>query len=297
MSIIKSFSVGNGDMFYIEHGSSNFSIIDCFLTDENENKEKIIKEVKDKSKKKDIVRFISTHPDEDHIDGIGDLFAEVSIPNFYCVKNEATKPDESSSFKKYCELRDSDKAFFIEKGVSRKWMNIGDDERGSSGINILWPDVSNEHYKKELQNAKEGTSFNNMSAIIKYSIKDGATALWMGDIETEFLDSVSNEIDFEQVDILFAPHHGRKTGKIPSRILKILNPKVIIIGEAPSEHINYLNGYETLKQNTAKDIIFDCSDSDIHVHVSNEEYGELFLVDKGMPDIDENHTYIGSIEL
>ena len=29
MSIIKSISVGNGDLFYIKHGSSNFTIIDC----------------------------------------------------------------------------------------------------------------------------------------------------------------------------------------------------------------------------------------------------------------------------
>ena len=28
MSIIKSISVGNGDLFYIKHGSSNFTIID-----------------------------------------------------------------------------------------------------------------------------------------------------------------------------------------------------------------------------------------------------------------------------
>ena len=27
MSIIKSFSVGDGDMFYIDHNSDNFSII------------------------------------------------------------------------------------------------------------------------------------------------------------------------------------------------------------------------------------------------------------------------------
>ena len=35
MSIIKSFSVGEGDMFYIKHGSSNFTIIDCCLDDDN----------------------------------------------------------------------------------------------------------------------------------------------------------------------------------------------------------------------------------------------------------------------
>ena len=35
MSIIKSFSVGNGDMFYIEHNSDNFSVVDCFFFSEN----------------------------------------------------------------------------------------------------------------------------------------------------------------------------------------------------------------------------------------------------------------------
>ena len=40
MSIIKTLSVGNGDMFYINHNSSNFTVIDCFLSDEN--KEKLI---------------------------------------------------------------------------------------------------------------------------------------------------------------------------------------------------------------------------------------------------------------
>lgn len=31
MSVIKSFSVGNGDMFYIKHDTDNFTIIDCNL--------------------------------------------------------------------------------------------------------------------------------------------------------------------------------------------------------------------------------------------------------------------------
>ena len=39
MTIIKSFSVSNGDMFYIEHSSSNFTIIDCHLTNKDENKD------------------------------------------------------------------------------------------------------------------------------------------------------------------------------------------------------------------------------------------------------------------
>ena len=93
MSIIKSFSVGDGDMFYIIHGSSNFTIIDCFLDDTNQ--ESIVNEIIDKRKNKDITRFISTHPDKDHIGGLKFLDSKLGILNFYCVENSATKADES----------------------------------------------------------------------------------------------------------------------------------------------------------------------------------------------------------
>ena len=68
MSTIKSFSVGNGDMFYIDHSSDNFSIIDCNL--DIDNKESIMNEICKIGKEKGIMRFISTHPDEDHFHGI-----------------------------------------------------------------------------------------------------------------------------------------------------------------------------------------------------------------------------------
>ena len=53
MSIIKSFSVGEGDMFYIKHNSSNFSIIDCCLDDDN--KEEIVYEIISEFSGKDIL--------------------------------------------------------------------------------------------------------------------------------------------------------------------------------------------------------------------------------------------------
>lgn len=80
MSIIKSFSVGDGDMFYIDHNSDNFSIIDCCMDDGN--KEAITQEIKDKISKKGIIRFISTHPDEDHLQGLKYLDEQIGIVNF-----------------------------------------------------------------------------------------------------------------------------------------------------------------------------------------------------------------------
>lgn len=292
MSIIKSFSVGNGDTFYIKHGSDNFTIIDCNFDDEN--KESITTEIINESKDKGIRRFISTHPDEDHIKGIEYLDKKININNFYCVKNDATKEDESSSFKKYKELRDSEYAFYIKKNCTRKWMNVGDEERGCSGINILWPDENNQSFKKALKEANEGKSPNNISPIIEYSLKDGVKALWMGDLETDFMEEIKDEVNFSKVNILFAPHHGRKSGKVPEEILKKLNPDVVIIGEAKSKDLNYYSNYNTITQNSAGDIIFECLTKEINIYVSNTNYTVDFLKDKDKKTYD---GYIGTIDI
>ena len=87
MSIIKSFSVGNGDMFYIRHNSDNFTTIDCCY-DCALNRLRIFNEIFESSKGKGITRFISTHPDDDHIQGLKYLDEQIEILNFYCVKND-----------------------------------------------------------------------------------------------------------------------------------------------------------------------------------------------------------------
>lgn len=297
MSIIKSISVGNGDMFYIKHGSSNFTIIDCNMDDTN--KEEITDELIAESRGKSIKRFISTHPDEDHIHGLKYLDDRMGILNFYCVANEAAKSDETEDFKRYCELRDSkDKAFYIYQGCSRRWMNENDNEKryGSAGIHILWPITDNEAYKTELSNAKDGKSPNNISPIIEYSLKGGVTALWFGDLENTFMEKIKDVINLPKADIVFAPHHGRNSGKIPKEWLESIDPKIIIIGEAPSETINYLSGYNTITQNTAGNIIFDCEPGIVDVYVSNKNYSVKFLTEKNKSN-KYNSTYIGSLEL
>lgn len=285
MSVIKSISVGNGDMFYIKHGSSNFTIIDCNMDDTN--KKEITDEIIEESKEKDIIRFISTHPDEDHIHGLKYLDDQIGIANFYCVENQATKSDETEDFKRYCELRDSEKkAFHIYRECSRCWMNEDDKEKkyGSSGIFILWPIVDNQDYKEELSNAKDGKSPNNISPIIKYSLQDGVTVLWFGDLEEEFMEKIKDIIELPKADIIFAPHHGRSSGKIPKEWMEDIDPKIVVIGEAPSDKINYLSRYNTITQNTAGDIIFDCYTNNVDIYVSKKNYSVDFLKDKKKSD-------------
>jgi len=294
MSIVKSFSVGNGDMFYIKHNSDNFTTIDCCLSEEN--KDDIIDEIRKESKDKGITRFISTHPDQDHIGGLKYYNQELPILNFYCVENKATKKDETEDFKEYCQLRDSDKAFYIFKGCSRKWMNISDDERGSAGINIIWPDPSNEYYKEALKKAEDGESPNNISPIIKYSVKNGVKILWMGDLEKDFMEKIEDDVEIPKIDILFAPHHGRDSGKVPESWLNKMNPKIIVIGEAKSNDLNYYKGWNTITQNSAGDIIFDCKSNKVHVYVSNENYSVDFLDNENKNNRDDGY-YIGTLNL
>ena len=296
MSIIKSFSVGNGDMFYIKHGTDNFTIIDCNLIEEK--KDALLKELDKQRKEKNIQRFITTHPDDDHIHGLKDLNDHIEIINFYCVKNNISS-DGSDDFDEYCKLRDGDHAFYINKGCSRKWMNEESDERGSSGINILWPDINNQYFKEELENIESGKtdSPNNISPIIKYSLKDGITALWFGDLENDFLDKIKDNINLSESDVIFAPHHGRKTGKIPKSILDKIKPKLIIIGEAESDYLEYYEGYNTITQNSAKDIVLDCEDQEVNIYTTSD-FNNDFLKQKNRKKYWEtDEIYRGTLEL
>lgn len=301
MTKIKSFSVSSGDTFYIKHNSSNFTIIDCNLVDGR--KEEIVKEIKKEADGKSIKRFISTHPDEDHISGIKYLNEEMKILNFYCVKNNVKKDDPSESFKEYCKLRDDDsKAFYLYKDCSRRWMNKdGEDkngkEIGSAGINILWPETENENFKQALKEANgDGTKVNNISPIIKYSLKNGITVLWFGDLEFSFMDKICQQVKLPQADIVFAPHHGRDSGTIPKKWLEEIKPKVIIIGEAASKDLNYYNGYNCITQNSAKDITLICEEGRVEFYSGNENYSKRdYLVDE---KLENNYGYyIGTLNL
>lgn len=272
MSIVKSFSVGNGDMFAIRHNSDNFTIIDCCIC--NENKERIFSDIEKMKRGKGVTRFISTHPDKDHIQGLLSLDAKFDFLNFYCVKNNANKEDYDLDFLYYTSLRDSDKAFYIHKKCQRRWMNLDDEVRKSAGINILWPDMNDDYFKAELANARNCKSPNNISPIILYE-ECGFKFMWMGDLENAFMEKLDiDKIGLVKVDVLFAPHHGRDSGRIPDTWLKKIRPSLIIIGEAPSNclHYDYGKTYNTITQNSAGDITFGLKSGRLDVYVSSPNY-------------------------
>lgn len=291
MSIVKSLAVGNGDMFYVQHNSDNFTIIDCNLTAETAADR--IKDLAEASQGKGISRFISTHPDQDHFGGIELLDAVLPIQNFYVVQNQAIKDDETTSFKHYCKLRDdAGKAFYIYKGCSRKWMNLSDEVRKTSGISILWPDTRNPDFNEALEACNAGESYNNISAVIRYEVEGGASFMWLGDLETEFMEKITDHIKLEKTTVVFASHHGRYSGKIPDSWLEKLDPQIIVIGEAPSRHLHYYTGYLKITQNMAEDITMECVGNKVHFYASNPNCSHPSLADEGMTTFE---NYVGSI--
>ena len=278
MSLVKSFSFPKGetrgDMFYIKHGSDSFTVIDCYLLTnsqypENNRQKEIIDEIVRQSKNR-IRRFISTHPDNDHIAGIEELFRRWPTDNFYAVANSISSDEDDISLSKYIELK-ANFNFAIKRGIRRCWLNDSSDEHNSSGIVFHWPVLTNEDFTAALATVSQGGKVNNICPVFTYSLNGGPSYMWMGDLETEMQQvyyDVSDSIP--HVNILFQPHHGRKSGAVPPKLLEALNPQLIIIGNAPSEHIDYGDSRMTITQNTSGDLLFDNEGEYVHIYSQNQ---------------------------
>ena len=98
---------------------------------------------------------------------------------------------------------------------------------------------------------------------------------------------------------MFAPHHGRTSGKIPDSWLDKLKPNIIVIGEAPSRHLYYYGNYQNLTQNKAGHITFDMADKNkVHIYSSEEDYipSACDLNDENQSKFSDNF-YIGTLNI
>ena len=278
-STVKSFSFPKGetrgDTFYIKHGVDSFTVIDCYLLTgsqyaENNRQEEIIDEIIAESAGR-IRRFISTHPDNDHIAGIDALFRRWPTKNFYAVANDIPSDEDDLNLKKYIELKDNDN-FAITRGITRCWLNDSNIEHNGSGIFFQWPILTDSHFQAALKKVADGNEVNNICPIFTYSVNGGAKYMWMGDLETSmqqhYYDACKDSVS--HVNILFQPHHGRKSGAVPNDLLETLNPQLIIIGNAPSDHIDYGDSQMTITQNTSGDLTFINEGGSVHIYSQNE---------------------------
>ena len=94
----------------------------------------------------------------------------------------------------------------------------------------------------------------------------------MGSYLENHKDKVSN------IDVLIAPHHGRDSGRNWD-FIDVLKPRLVLIGNANSEHLNYAKYSKhgkLITNNQACDVILKVSGKEIDVYVTNEKFALKF---------------------
>ena len=111
-----------------------------------------------------------------------------------------------------------------------------------------------------------------ISAVIKYSLEGGVTALWMGDLETDFIGKRSKES-------LTSPRwtsSSRRTvmaetaGRSQAPAAEDVSVTSSSSASHPASIPTTILGYNTITQNCAGDIIFECEGDAVHVFTSND---------------------------
>lgn len=298
-------NVKNGDCSIIEHGSGHVSVIDVCNARKVTQKLTAYESVElfarlgsgNFQQKKhpvnpieylqkfgisSIFRFMLTHPDMDHMDGIKDLFEVFSPYNFYDTNNDAEKQfDLGSPYRKedwdfYKNLRDTNP----QSDPKRLTIFSGDD--GVHRTKDWEGNIPGDAFytlaptPELVQSGNESGDYNDASYVVLYH-GAGGKILISGDSNDKtwehILENWKNEVT--DVDLLIAPHHGRKSNRDYS-FLDVVNPKMTFFGNAKSEHLayqawNYRN-LEYITNNQANCMVVDCSGNNLTLYVTHENF-------------------------
>lgn len=317
MPLIHFLNVGDGDCSVIEHVSGRVSVIDVCkaeaLTETVVITEAVLAGLAKttlgnfnqkaypvnpisylKSRGVDSVfRFIVTHPDMDHLDGIEAFFAAFSPLNFWDTDNNAEK--EFKVEKRYREddwefykaLRDENpqtnpKRLTNYSGHKGDYWNTNGDKSGD-GLHILAPT------KTLVNDANECGDHNDCSYVLLY--KTGRFRIvFGGDSHDKTWEHILEEhaADVKDVDLLIAPHHGRDSDR-DYKFLDVLKPKLTFFGNARSQHLAYdaWNNRDLpfVTNNQAGSIIANIADGSMAVYVTNEHFARAKNKDTVFSDL------------
>jgi len=229
---------------------------------------------------KSIFRFIITHPDMDHLDGIRDLYTDFNITNTWDTNNKKTiQPNAGFGGYNHEDWRFYEKLRAGQVADTKRLIYHAKDDNeyyNQDDITILCPTAD------LVKRANETGNFNDSSYVILFTPPRSNGRRWKflfaGDSEDHSWEYILNNHSEEvkNVDVLFAPHHGRDSGR-SYEFLKTVKPKVTIFGNASSKHLAY-NCYEPLRitNNQAGYIIFDINDDNFIIYVKNYEFARDF---------------------
>ncbi len=309
MARIHFLNVKEGDCSIIEHNSGHTTVIDVCNAAAVEPAQEALMPAMTKSERgikgnfqqrkhpvdpisymKDhgicsIFRFVQTHPDMDHMDGIEALFREFSPTNFWDTRNSkemqdsswAGSPYRASDWKFYKQLRDSNpneepRRLTLYSGASGHYYNQGKDGTGGGdGLHVLAP-------TKDLVAAanKAGANYHSCSYVLLY-VTAKNRIVFAGDSHDATWDHIleHHEADVTNIDLLIAPHHGRESGR-SYEFLQTLTPTLTFFGNACAEHLGYANwrrrGLSLITNNQANCMVVDASTSPMTLYVTHENF-------------------------
>ncbi len=317
MAKVHFLNVGEGDCSIIESNSGRVSLIDiCGGNHEEEPLKELlafmeksqkpkgnfkmcenltnpIKYLKDKNINS-IFRFILTHPDMDHMDGLNKLFAEFSISNFWDSGVRRDKPD----FEKNNKFSEEDWAKYESiisgcendltvisplAGNCNKYWCKDDNGKGGDYLSIVAPNYN------LVQEAIKSDNINDASYVIVYR-SAGGKIIFPGDSHNDSWDFIieNYKSEVEDTAVLFAPHHGRKSDRNHD-FLRVVDPKVTFFGCASSDHLDYSAWHNRnllfFTNNQCGNIVLEPLKDGIEIYIENKSYAEKYT---------ENNTYTNS---
>ena len=230
-----------------------------------------------------IFRYVQTHPDMDHMDGIKALFKAFAPCNFWDTNNKKEVSDLSWSQSQYNQydwnfyknLRDTDpnsepRRLALLAGSMGKYWNEGDDTTQGDDIQILAPT------KKLVDAANDTGCYNDCSYVLLYRT-GGKRIIFGGDSHDNTWEYILEKYkeDVTDVDLLIAPHHGRDSNRSYD-FLNVLRPALTFFGNASSEHLAYdawnRRGLCIVTNNQANCMVVDTDQTPMRLYVMNEAY-------------------------
>jgi len=230
----------------------------------------------------EVFRFILTHPDMDHMDGIKDLFIEFNPVNFWDTANTCTNTFSSGSpyreedWQLYKGLRDGT----LPSSVNRLTLYSGDgasfyNQNGKNGechdgLNILAPT------RWLVTEANRTQEYNDASYVILYYSAAGRI-LFCGDshdLTWEHL--LANHLaEIRGVELMIAPHHGRDSSR-DRTFLSEVRPKFTLFGAAPSKDLAY-DAWRNrclpyITSNQAGTVVVDTNGKKMQVYVTKASF-------------------------
>ena len=232
-----------------------------------------------------IFRYIQTHPDMDHMDGIKALFETFTPVNFWDTENNKEILNSSWLGSQYSEedwnfykrLRvekpqHDPKRLALLSGAHGQYYNIGEGgSRGGDGLYVLAPT------QDLVDAANEGNDeYNDCSYVLLYRT-GGNRIVFGGDSHDDTWKHIlaKHGKHVADIDLLIAPHHGRSSGR-SYEFLDTLKPTLTFFGNARSEHLAYNawhnRGLAIVTNNQANCMVVNAGVTPMILYVTHENF-------------------------